>query len=168
MANIVKNNNNAPNQDGSKKTAAIVALIIAVLCFIVYFATHLFVVIFIAFLALVICFVLFASRPVESVFTTESKRFGNRGEKMAGSFLEKYLPDDYKIIQNKTITYGKLTREIDNIIVGKTGVFIVEVKNMKGEITGDYEDKKWKKIKTDDYSIEHEKEIDNPTALQNI
>lgn len=163
MANIIKNNNSEPKQSRSKKTAAIIALIVAVLCVIVYIATHLFAVLFIGFLSLVICFVLFASCPVNSVFTTENKHFGNRGEKMAGSFLKQNLPDSYSILQNKTVTYDNATSEIDNIIVGKTGVFILEIKNMKGKITGEYEDKEWKKIKIDDYDIEHEETFYNPT-----
>lgn len=67
---------------------------------------------------------------------------GIYGERIAAEVLAA-LPDSYTIFQNVTVTYDNKKREIDNIIVGKSGVFIVEVKNHNGHIVGDLNDTYW-------------------------
>lgn len=95
-------------------------------------------------------------------FKTAGKRFGDAGERAAGAVLQQYLPPDYTVIQNKVVRSSKGTREIDNIVIGKTGVFIVEVKTMKGTLSGSYEMQDWVKDKTDNYGIEHRSIVENP------
>lgn len=67
---------------------------------------------------------------------------GIQGEKFAEMQLSS-LPDDYVIFRNMKISFDNRISEIDNIIVGKSGVFVVEIKNNNGNIFGDYSDKEW-------------------------
>lgn len=86
---------------------------------------------------------------------------GINGERTATEILLK-LPDGYTIFQNATIIYEGKTSEIDNIVVGRSGVFIVEVKNHNGNITGDYRDTYWTQYKVGRGGTPYSKEIYSP------
>lgn len=58
-----------------------------------------------------------------------------------GSLSE--LPDDYCVYSNVIIPAGNTTCEIDILVVGPTGIFIVEVKHMVGRIIGQAHEKTW-------------------------
>lgn len=57
------------------------------------------------------------------------------------------LPDDYYGFQNVTIKFEGRKSELDMVIVGKTGVFIIETKNHTGLIRGDYSEHDWLQYK---------------------
>jgi len=57
-------------------------------------------------------------------------RKGKRGEEFIGSILEK-LPDNYTVIHDIETPYGN----VDHIVVGPTGVFVIETKSHHGRIT---------------------------------
>ena len=61
---------------------------------------------------------------------------GMNGERIATKVLAA-LPDGYTVFQNLIVIYNNKESEIDNIVVGRRGVFIVEVKNHNGHIAGD-------------------------------
>ncbi|MBE6550568.1 MAG: NERD domain-containing protein [Ruminococcaceae bacterium] len=65
---------------------------------------------------------------------------GMEGEESALTIF-KVLPDTYHIFTNCELSYGEKHSETDIIVVGPTGVFIVEVKNHKGIIVGNASDK---------------------------
>ena len=165
MADLIQKNNKPsapePNHTGNK-IVAFIFLAVAVICGMFYLETHSVVALAIGGFALLISFIAFMTGLTFPSYTPEAKRYGDMGERRAGSVLEQYLPDGYTIIQNAKIHYGDGVSEIDNIIVGRTGVFIVEVKNMKGTIYGNYEDKYWLQDKVDQYDIEHKKEFYSP------
>ena len=165
MADLIQKNNEPsvpePNNSGGKITA-VIFLIVAVLCGLFFVGTHSVAALVIGAVSLFISFIAFVSGISFSGNTPESKSYGNEGERKAGSILKHYLPDDYTVIQNVKVTYDGKTSEIDNVIVGKSGVFIVEVKNLKGTVTGNYEWKYWKQDKIDQYDIEHKKEFYSP------
>jgi len=151
----------APKNKGNK-IAALIFLVLAVVCGLVYWKTNLTVVLAVGGGALLISFINFIAGINFPTYTPEAKRYGDMGERVTGSILERYLPDGYTVIQNAKIYYDDGVSETDNIIVGRTGVFVVEVKNIKGYITGDYADRDWHQDKTDRYGIEHEKEFYSP------
>lgn len=72
---------------------------------------------------------------------------GFSGEKKAANQLLS-LPHSYHVYSNLTINYGSGSSEIDYIIVGPKGVFVLEVKNYKGQIFGKEPDYNWKQYKT--------------------
>lgn len=61
--------------------------------------------------------------------------------------LVRHLPGAYTAISNVRITFDGNTSELDMVVVGPTGVFVVETKNYTGHITGNVEDDTWKRTK---------------------
>lgn len=87
---------------------------------------------------------------------------GITGENVASETLAS-LPDNYTIFQNAIIPYDGKTSEIDNIVVGRSGIFIVEIKNHTGNIIGDLEDTYWTQHKIGRGGTPYTKEMYNPT-----
>ncbi len=71
---------------------------------------------------------------------------GLEGENMTERLLER-LPDSYTVFKNAHITYDGKMSEVDNIVVGKGGVFIIESKNHRGRIVGNMTDTNWEQTK---------------------
>ena len=71
---------------------------------------------------------------------------GIRGEQHAAEVLAG-LPDDYTVYQDVSVSFDGKSSEIDNIVVGRTGVFALETKNHGGYIRGGYEDRQWQQEK---------------------
>lgn len=93
-------------------------------------------------------------------FTRDSvgiENAGVDGEEKAMKMLEKGLPNSFACINNAIITYENRHNELDIIVVGDTGVFIIEVKNTAGNIKGSYYDKVLKQEKRNET-----KEMRNP------
>ncbi len=86
---------------------------------------------------------------------------GVRGEDSALDVLKK-LPKDYTIISNPVILNRGISLELDFVVIGKNGVFIVEAKNHRGIISGKTSKSTWKQIKHGRNDKVYEKEIDNP------
>ena len=86
---------------------------------------------------------------------------GAEGEDVVLSYLQ-ILDNNYHIVPNAILYYGEKRSEIDVIVVGPTGVFIVEVKNYKGFIQGNTSDHNLLQIKTDNYGNSFEKPFYNP------
>ncbi len=60
---------------------------------------------------------------------------GADGESSALKILSS-LPKDYYIIPDVTLCVGHKTAQVDYIVIGKTGIFIIEAKNHGGTISG--------------------------------
>ena len=82
---------------------------------------------------------------------------GVSGEKNAVHILEKALPDHYYCVTNVQVSYENRHNELDAVVVGPTGIYIVEVKNVSGRICGSYTDKQFLQDKG-----KRSKEMDNP------
>lgn len=164
MADLIrKNDENPPEPKGTgKKITAAVLLIIAVFCGIVFFSSHSLAALIIGVISLFGSFVLFAATATFAPYTPEHKAYGDLGERRTGFILEKYLPEGYTVIQNAKVVFDGKKSEIDNIVISKTGVFIIEVKNMKGTVYGDFDERYWVKDKIDRYNYEHEKDFYSP------
>lgn len=91
-----------------------------------------------------------------------SLKAGIRGEQNGAELLQS-LPDSYLCLQNATVPYRGKESETDLIVAGPTGVFIIEVKNRNGHITGDAEDKNWVQHKVGRAGGEYESAFYNPT-----
>lgn len=59
-------------------------------------------------------------------------------------------------------SYDGKNAELDNVIVNKYGVFIIEVKYYKGRLYGAEDDYEWQKYKDDGYGNTFEKNVKNP------
>ena len=85
---------------------------------------------------------------IENLFTPEEKRAGNRGEAKATRIIQSVLrSDDWLFTHFKIESNGKRS-EMDEIVVNRYGVFIIEVKDWNGTITGREEDSNWLQYKT--------------------
>lgn len=117
---------------------------------------------FIVFLAITIMFVVSWYKKLAAYrVQTSINSVGAEGEELAVTYL-KILDNNYHIIPNAILNYGEKRSETDVIVVGPTGVFIVEIKNYKGFIQGNTSDHNLVQIKTDNYGNSFEKPFYNP------
>lgn len=107
-----------------------------------YFTEKRFMTFFLVYAALVVIFMLLSLLYKVTEGPSASDLAGLRGEDFA-EYVLRQLPNTYTIFRNVHIAYDEGNSEIDNIIVGPTGVFIVEVKNQKGVVYADCNDNRW-------------------------
>lgn len=119
----------------------------------------LFVLLLIIFIVLAI---IIASASSKNKTEREITAAGKQGEERT-AYLLRSLPDNYILIRNAVINYEGRKSEIDNIVVGNTGVFIIETKNHRGYISGDCHEMYWAQHKIDNYGECHSKSFYNPT-----
>ena len=105
-----------------------------------------------------ICLIL-ALLPVRDL---NGLKAGIQGENAAADLLQS-LPESYLCLQNATVSYRGKASEMDLVVAGPTGVFIVEVKNRNGRITGNIEDKNWVQHKIGRRGGEYDSSFYNPT-----
>ena len=86
---------------------------------------------------------------------------GVNGEKATLQAL-KGLPKGYTVITNPVLYNRGSANELDFVVVGKNGVFIVEAKNYRGIIVGNTSQQSWKQIKYGKNGNTYEKEVKNP------
>ena len=86
---------------------------------------------------------------------------GAEGEKRVLKLLSR-LPDDFYVITDIELVIGHKTTQMDYIIVGPTGVFVVEAKNLKGVVSGNANDEMLYKTKHFGNGNSETKELYNP------
>ncbi len=107
-------------------------------------------------LGLIFVIVFFAFRKRYDILQS-----GVRGEEATLKILQK-LPKEFTILTNPVILNRGVTMELDFVVIGKNGVFIVESKNYRGIISGSTSKASWKQIKHGKNDKVYEKEIKNP------
>lgn len=75
------------------------------------------------------------------------KSAGDEGEALFSDWIRSVLNDDDFYFSNIRLDEGGRKAEIDNLIINKNGIFIVEVKNYNGILYGDADDYEWRKEK---------------------
>ena len=98
----------------------------------------------------------------EWIFTPEYKRAGIRGEEAVVRAIESVLREGDNLLTNVSVEYDGKPAELDNVIVNKYGVFIIEVKNYTGHVVGSEDDYEWQKFKTTDAGNTYVKTVKNP------
>lgn len=83
------------------------------------------------------------------------------GEENAGIVFSG-LPDEYTIYSDLSIEIDGKMSQLDHVVVGPSGIFVIETKNMTGEIQGDLEDHEWKQIKLSRQKVVYERTFYNP------
>lgn len=141
----------------------IISFISAFICYILAFvfvnrSTFLFLVFAIAVFTIIYNFSkrLKKRKEQESILSS-----GASGENLAVTYLQ-VLDNNYHIIPNAVLNYGEKSNEIDLIVVGPTGIFIIEVKNYVGFIHGNTSDQNLMHAKTDKYGNSFEDTFYNP------
>ena len=85
------------------------------------------------------------------------ERAGREGEYIAINIIRRVLRNGDVLLTNVDISYDGRKAELDNVIINKYGVFIIEVKNYAGTIYG----------KTDPYGNTFTKTVRNPIKQVN-
>lgn len=86
---------------------------------------------------------------------------GLKGEKEVLKLLSS-LPKRYKVVSDLHIQGKHTSSQIDYVIVGSNGVFVVETKNIKGHIKGRIGDRNLTQIKTGKGGREYRRDMYNP------
>lgn len=88
-------------------------------------------------------------------------RSGVQGEERTANVLEG-LPSGYEVFSSVHLSTDSGTTELDHVIIGENGVFVVEVKNHNGSVYGREEDHTWTQHKIGRKGGEYSKEMRNP------
>ena len=95
-------------------------------------------------------------------FEPPRKAAGRLGEDVAASIIQTILHDDDILLNNVFLSVRGRDTELDNVIVNRYGVFIIEVKNYSGTLVGSEEDFTWKKSHISRAGNIYVKEVKNP------
>ena len=87
---------------------------------------------------------------------------GEQGEELATRRINRALNEDDVLLTNIEIEYDGKKTELDNVIINKNGIFIIEVKNYSGQLYGEEDDKEWIKQHESDGGNIYEKSVRNP------
>lgn len=77
------------------------------------------------------------------IYPEPAEIIGREGEYFFNKIAKSCLNNDYFVLDNIVLKAGHGTTQIDQIIVSKFGIFVVEIKNYKGWIFGDVDDTQW-------------------------
>lgn len=88
-------------------------------------------------------------------------RSGIKGEKQTISIIER-LPDGYEALTSIPIQYDNQKTELDMVVIGENGVFIIETKNHKGTIYGSFDDYEFSQHKIGQKGGEYTVPMKNP------
>ncbi|MEY4767891.1 MAG: hypothetical protein RL637_530 [Pseudomonadota bacterium] len=80
---------------------------------------------------------------INIIHEAKTNLIGNVGELVFSEFSDKFLNDQYHIMNNVVLKAQNGTTQIDQIIVSKFGVFVIEIKNYKGWIFGNEHQPQW-------------------------
>lgn len=75
-------------------------------------------------------------------YNTPEKK-GQRGEQQVAERLSN-LGGDYTIFNDVILKTDKGSTQIDHVVISRYGIFVIETKNYKGWIFGDYNSQEWK------------------------
>lgn len=111
--------------------------------------------------------VIASKKPPASQTPTDSdeaqkRAAGQNGEQIATAIIKSVLQEGDCLLTNVSISYEGKRTELDNVVINQSGVFIIEVKNYKGQLFGNEDDYTWEKYKDDEYGNTFEKEVKNP------
>lgn len=102
--------------------------------------------IIIVYFAVVILSLFIVIRFRRFIIEAPQRAAGKKGEKEATRIIKSVLREDDRLFTNVSISYDGRPAELDNVIVNKYGVFIIEVKYFSGRLSGAEDDRKWTKV----------------------
>lgn len=121
---------------------------------------------FIIFAAIIILFILIVIVVVrignKSFIESQQKQAGRRGEIFARQVIQEILRDNDILLNNVKLYADNKQAEADNIIINSRGIFIFEVKNLRGTLLGDEDTYDWLQIKDAGYGNAYQKTVKNP------
>jgi len=106
-------------------------------------------------------FILFAISYGQNKQKADTYKRGLEGEQQTCSVLA-LLPDSYIILYNLNIQVNGRHSQIDHVVIGDNGIFVVETKNVNGRISGTAEDHEVIQYKTGQQGGQYSKRLYNP------
>ena len=106
-------------------------------------------------------FLLFGFLGARSNQKAEAYKAGVEGEIATASIIAS-LPQNYVGIRNLEIAYEGHKSELDMVVIGPTGVFIIETKNTNGTIVGHYDNPQWTQKKIGQNGTPYSKNFTTP------
>ncbi|MDO4764985.1 MAG: nuclease-related domain-containing protein [Eubacteriales bacterium] len=152
MAQIVKKSNRLTSQIIKLYAEWALYGILALICLLLLEATQMF-----SFLGIQLIFL----KILDSLNNYRILKVGLGGEEKVFELINR-LPQGYKILTDVKIIRGNKSSQIDFVIIGRNGIFIMEAKNMRGIIRGKETDKSLQKIKLGKSGDKYISEIYNP------
>ena len=101
------------------------------------------------------------NKAIEEILHPE-RRAGKRGEEMATGIIRDELNEEDILLTNVEVVFQDKEAELDNVIINKYGVFIIEVKYYSGELAGDEDDYEWEKYHQSEGGCLYVKDVKNP------
>ncbi len=120
------------------------------------------VLIIVLFAVLVIAGIIIAISVGSRFIISPEKQAGKYGERVATNLIKEVLYEDEVLLNNVHVSAEGMQTELDNLIINKYGIFIIEVKNYSGELHGEEDDKEWLKIKITPGGNTYSKIVKNP------
>lgn len=117
---------------------------------------------FIVIVLILILAIAIAAISGSGTIESPERRVGRLGEQEATDIIRSVLREDDRLLTNVKISYDSRPAELDNVIINKYGVFIIEVKNYTGELSGNEDDYEWTKCHTTDAGNTYTKTVKNP------
>lgn len=110
------------------------------------------------FIIVVIVAFLVKQFPIE----TPAKKAGRLGEMYATSIIEEVLKKNDVLLTKVEISVDGKRTELDNVVINDKGIFIIEVKNHSGRLSGDEDDFEWIQSKETEAGNIYQKSVKNP------
>ncbi len=76
----------------------------------------------------------------------EPRVFGYFGEQRVKLILEELDPEEYLVLNDLLLKNGDHTTQIDQVVVSRFGIFVIEMKNYSGTIYGRETDQQWTQV----------------------
>ena len=112
----------------------------------------------IIFAIIVVVAFLLKQFPIE----TPAKKAGRLGEMYATSIIEEVQNKNDVLLTKVEIAVDGKRTELDNVVINDKGVFIIEVKNHSGQLSGDEDDFEWIQSKVTEAGNLYQKNVKNP------
>lgn len=152
MAQIVKKSNHLSSQVRNVYLQWIFYTFLTMVCLLLLPMTNLF-----SFLGLPLIFF----KVLDSMNNFRILKAGLGGEQKVFELIN-HLPKGYKILSDVHISNGDKSSQIDFVIVGRNGIFIMESKHMRGILQGKEHDRNLQKIKIGKKGDKYASQIYNP------
>lgn len=111
---------------------------------------------------IVIVFIFITRRKTHTALMSPRRRAGRMGELAAASIIEGALREGDRFFTNVSFSFEGRPAELDNVIVNRYGVFIIEVKYYEGRLVGGADDFEWQKHHTTRGGNTYVKAVKNP------
>ena len=162
MAKIIKKSNHLREEYNKAKSASMLGFLASAIGFILFavlaVGAHMFSV------AIPLMFVFGGGGLIGSMFKQKADALasGLQGEAATAEIFTALPATEYCGFQNITISFDGKQSELDTVIVGPKGVFIIETKNMGGTIVGNYDNPQWVQKKVGQQGTPYSKNFYSP------